>query len=140
MIQQFRRYYARQFSNLLDREDISMREMDVVLFLANNPGCDTARDVTELRGLAKSQVSAAVELLVKRGLLSRTPDGVDRRVVHLMLTERGKALGREGQKIQVACLDVLFGGLNGEETARFQTLLEKVLDHTETQLREGAAT
>ena len=117
-----------------------MREMDVVLFLTNNPGCDTARDVTELRGLAKSQVSAAVELLVKRGLLSRTPDGVDRRVVHLMLTERGKALGREGQKIQVACLDVLFGGLNGEETARFQTLLEKVLYHTDTQLREGAST
>lgn len=50
-----------------------MREMHVVLFLANHPAHDTARDVTELRGLAKSQVSAAVDLLAARELLRRQP-------------------------------------------------------------------
>ena len=63
VIQQFRRYYDRHFSELLSRTGLSMREMHVVLFLANHPAHDTARDVTELRGLAKSQVSAAVDLL-----------------------------------------------------------------------------
>ena len=63
VIQQFTRYYARQFADLLARTGLSMREMDVILFLTNNPGHDTARDVTELRGLSKSQVSAAVDLL-----------------------------------------------------------------------------
>ena len=61
VIQQFRRYYDRHFSELLSRTGLSMREMHVVLFLANHPAHDTARDVTELRGLAKSQVSAAVD-------------------------------------------------------------------------------
>ena len=53
VIQQFRRYYDRHFSELLSRTGLSMREMHVVLFLANHPAHDTARDVTELRGLAK---------------------------------------------------------------------------------------
>ena len=52
VIRQFRRYYDRQFEALLASAGLSMREMDVVLFLANNPSCDTARDVTEFRGLA----------------------------------------------------------------------------------------
>lgn len=140
VIQQFKRYYARQFTDLLARADLSMREMDVILFLANNPGHDTARDVTELRGLSKSQVSAAVDLLAERGLLDRLPDRADRRVVHLALTERGLALGRQGRQIQSACLEALFAGLTPAETARFQGLLEKVLTGAETQLREGANT
>ena len=140
VIQQFTRYYARQFADLLARTGLSMREMDVILFLTNNPGHDTARDVTELRGLAKSQVSAAVDLLAERGLLRRAPDGADRRVVHLALTETGTALAREGRRIQSACLEKLFSGLTPAETARFQELLEKVLTGAETQLREGANT
>ena len=74
VVQQFRRYYDRQFTDLLARSGLTMREMDVILFLTNNPGHDTARDVTELRGLSKSQVSAAVDLLAERGLLDRLPD------------------------------------------------------------------
>ena len=73
VIQQFRRYYDRHFSELLSRTGLSMREIHVVLFLANHPAHDTARDVTELRGLAKSQVSAAVDLLAARELLRRQP-------------------------------------------------------------------
>ena len=69
--QRFRKYCAGQFTPLLAEADLTMREVQVLLFLANNPGCDTARDLVELRGLAKSQVSQAVELLVSRGLLRR---------------------------------------------------------------------
>ena len=95
VIQQFRRYYDRHFSELLSRTGLSMREIHVVLFLANHPAHDTARDVTELRGLAKSQVSAAVDLLAARELLRRQPDKADRRVIHLALTDAGAALARE---------------------------------------------
>ena len=111
VIQQFRRYYDTHFSELLSRTGLSMREIHVVLFLANHPAHDTARDVTELRGLAKSQVSAAVDLLAARELLRRQPDKADRRVIHLALTDAGAALAREGQKLQSTCLDALFAGL-----------------------------
>ena len=137
-VQQFKRYYARQFAGVLEGTDLTMREMDVVLFLANNPRCDTAREVTELRGLAKSQVSGAVELLARKGLLRREPDPADRRVVHLSPTDGGQALAREGRQVQAACLETLFSGLTAEEAAMFQILLEKVLAAAQTQFQEEA--
>lgn len=140
VVQQFRRYYDRQFTDLLARSGLTMREMDVILFLTNNPGHDTARDVTELRGLSKSQVSAAVDLLAERGFLCRRSDQTDRRVVHLALTDQGTALARAGQRIQSACVDTLLSGLTQAEAEQFQTLLEKVLSGAETHLKEGADT
>ena len=82
----FGKYYDRQFLPLLEKTGLTIREVHVLLFLANHPGQDTARDVTELRGMAKSQVSQAVEVLAGRGLLARRADGEDRRVVHLEIT------------------------------------------------------
>lgn len=124
--QDFRRYYDRQFLPLLERTGLSMREIHVLLFLANHPEQDTARDVVEIRGLAKSQVSQAVEILTGRGVLARRTDGEDRRVIHLVITPAGKPLAREAQGIQRKCGQRLLSGLSREERARFLDLLERV--------------
>ena len=129
--QRFRRYYDRRFLPLLERTGLSMREVHVLLFLANHPGQDTAREVVECRGLAKSQVSQAVEVLTGRGILARRADGEDRRIVHLDITEAGRPLAREAQAIQAACGRRLLAGLSEEEQAVFLDLLERVLRETE---------
>ena len=133
--QRFRKYCDGQFAPLLAEADLTMREVHVLLFLANNPGYDTARDIVELRGLAKSQVSQAVELLVSRDLLRRVADGADRRVVHLEITEAGAALAARCQAIQAACGRQLLEGLKPEESAQFSRLLAKVFARAE-QLAE----
>ena len=132
--------YSRLMEPVCKKWNLTHNELDVLLFLANHPAHDTARDVTELRGLAKSQVSAAVDLLAARELLRRQPDKADRRVIHLALTDAGAALAREGQKLQSTCLDALFAGLTQSEAERFQELLEKVLTSAEVRLKEGGNT
>ena len=127
----FEKYYDRQFLPLLERTGLSMREIHVLLFLANHPGQDTAREVTELRGLAKSQVSQAVEVLTGLGILRRQADGVDRRIIHLAITEEGIPLAREAQAIQAACGRRMLAGLSEQERAGFLGLLERVLTETE---------
>ena len=127
----FGRYYDRQFLPLLERTGLSMREIHVLLFLANHPGQDTAREVTELRGLAQSQVSQAVEVLTGLGILRRQADGVDRRIIHLAITEEGIPLAREAQAIQAACGRRMLAGLSEQERAVFLGLLERVLTETE---------
>ena len=124
---QFGKFYDRQFSDFSARSGLSMREIHVLLFLVNNPAYDTARDITELRGLSKSQVSQAVELLAAEGFLQRTPDESDRRVVHLSITPAGLPLARECQSIQTACGRRLLSGLSEEEKQQFALLLETVL-------------
>lgn len=134
--QHFGKFYTKQFTPLLDRTGLSMREVHVLLFLANNPGYDTARDVAELRGLSKSQVSQAVELLAAEGLLARTPDSADRRMVHLSITPTGLPLAREAQAIQNACGRRLLAGFTPGEAALFQDLLERVLNNGNTLTEE----
>ena len=127
----FLKYYDQQFLPLLEKTGLSMREVHVLLFLANHPGQDTARDVTELRGLAKSQVSQAVEVLTDRGLLARRADGEDRRIIHLEITGEGAPLARAAQAVQAACGRRLLAGLAEEEQAVFLGLLERVLREME---------
>ncbi len=134
--QRFGKFYARQFLPLLARTGLSMREINVLLFLANHPEQDTARDVVELRGLSKSQVSQAVDLLTSRDILYRTQDQADRRVVHLAITEKGAPLAQEVQAIQAAFGRKLLEGLTEPERTEFLVLLRKVLKNTE-QLMEG---
>lgn len=136
--QQFGKFYAHQFVPLLERTRLSMREIHVLLFLANNPAYDTARDMTEFRGLSKSQVSQAVELLAAEGLLRRTPDVLDRRVIHLSITETGAPLARECQDIQAACVKRLLDGLSPAEEARLCGLLETVLNNAALLAEEAS--
>ena len=127
--QQFGKFYAYQFAPLLERTGLTMREVHVLLFLANNPDYDTARDVTLYRGMSKSQVSQAVELLCAKGLLQRTPDEADRRMVHLAITQAGQPLARECQELQERCGTRLLDGLSPEQVRQLRDLLETVLDN-----------
>lgn len=136
--QSFRRFYAGRFAGLAARTGLTMREIDVLLFLANHPGQDTAREAVELRGLSKSQVSQAVEALTRAGLLERRPDERDRRVVHLAITEAGGPLAKEAQEIQADCGGALLEGLTEEEAAYFWRLLEKLMARAETLTKEAA--
>ena len=124
---QMERYYNDCFHDLTERTNVSINELRVLLFLANNPDCDTARDVVELRGLAKSQVSQAVEQLVRRGLLERRPDDTDRRIVHLSIPEAGLPLAREAQQIQADCGRQQLTGFSPGELAQLKTLFDKMM-------------
>ena len=134
---QFGAYCGRRFAPLSQRYHLSMREIDVLLFLANNPCYDTARDITEYRGISKSQVSQAVELLAAEGILRRAVDEEDRRVVHLSVTEDGAPLARECQEIQTACGKRLLEGLSPTQQAQFSALLETVLANGEHLAEEA---
>lgn len=127
--QQFGKFYAYQFAPLLEQTGLTMREVHVLLFLANNPDYDTARDVTLYRGISKSQVSQAVDLLCAQGLLQRTPDGADRRMVHLSITPAGRPLARECQALQERCGARLLDGLAPEQVRQLRELLETVLNN-----------
>ena len=77
------RAYDHCLTPVQEASGLNRTELDVLLFLANNPAYDTAADMVRRRGLSKSHVSTTVERLVQRGLLTRSADQADRRTVHL---------------------------------------------------------
>lgn len=118
---QYTKYCSHRYTPLSLAYGLSMRELNVLLFLANHPDYDTARDITEYKGISKSQVSQAVDFLVETDYLTRRTDAEDRRVVHLRITQAGWEVARQAQDIQNQCGQAL---LEGMTEAQVQTLHE----------------
>ena len=74
--------------------------LDILLFLANNPEHNTAKDICRLRGHKPGIVSVHVERLVNDGLLERREMPGDRRQTRLICTEQAQALIERGRQVQ----------------------------------------
>ena len=59
-VTRLRRLYAQAMDPVCRRFGLTANEMGVLLFLANNPQYTRAADIVNVRGIAKSHVSAAV--------------------------------------------------------------------------------
>lgn len=118
--------YEKQFEPLLQLCSLSQLQVDVLLFLANNPEYDTAQSVCTLRGLAKSNVSKGVDGLVRQGLLERQTDPENRRMVHLKLTGKAMPIVREGIACQEKFSKILLQGISQPELEKAQELFSKI--------------
>ena len=78
-VQHYKKYHATRFEAASVQYGLNQLEIDILLFLHNNPDCRTASDICRYRGLAKSNVSAAVERLRARGVLTVSPAPDNRR-------------------------------------------------------------
>lgn len=121
-----KRRYAREMAPVLEKWQLNSMELDVLLFLGNNPGYDTASDMVQLRQLTKSHVSKAVESLTGKGLLSQQRDSLNRRRVHLLLLPAAQPVLAAGQQAQQRFVDALTRGFSQEDKARMQHMLEMI--------------
>ena len=66
--------YDSMLKPVCDHYRLTLIEANIISFLQNNPGKDTAGDIAELRMLSKGNVSQAVESLIQKALLQRQQD------------------------------------------------------------------
>ena len=88
--------YSRLMEPVCKRWNLTHNELDVLLFLANNPVHDTATDIVEVRHLTKSHVSASVKTLQARGYLQRVFLDGNHKTVHLRLTPAAGPVVEQG--------------------------------------------
>ena len=70
---------------------------DILMFLANNPDCTTARDIVEIRKIKANLVSVNVDRLVQEGYLERRAVAGDRRKTQLLCTEKAQPVIARGR-------------------------------------------
>lgn len=121
--------YSRCLDPVCRRFQLTQNELAVLLFLHNNPGRDRAADIVSCRGIAKSHVSLAVSHLEKRGILSRQFDPSDRRACHLVLTQAGEDIAREGHTRQRQFFEALYAGISPEEREQMRVVSLKIMDN-----------
>jgi DNA-binding MarR family transcriptional regulator len=94
----------------------------------------TLGDVASFLRVSNAAASKAVDRLVWRGLLRRTEDRKDRRVVHLRLTQPGQRLLTAYENARQRKLQSIFVQFPPEELRRTSELLDRlsadIVDHT----------
>ena len=93
---------------------------DILLFLANNPGCGTAGEICRMRALKPAIVSFHIDRLVSEGFLLRQPVPEDRRKTALVLTPKAAPAVEQGRALQKAFAERLAEGLSAEDLAHFR--------------------
>jgi len=121
--------YARYLEPVCREWGLTRNELDVILFLANNPALDRAVDIVTRRGLSKSHVSLSVSTLESKGLLLRQEDETDRRTVHLKLTPQALRAAEAGREAQRAFFDRIHAGISPEEIAVWRSMGEKISEN-----------
>ena len=130
------KFYEFSMKPVENRFELSHMETEILAFLHNNPGLDTASDIVELRMFKKGNVSQAAENLCKRGLLSRQRDPDDRRKSHLHITEAAQDILEEIENARLAFQTRLFSGFSEEELSLFQSLNSRLFDNALAGLEE----
>lgn len=120
--------YNRRIEETAHRLGLAKPEADVLLFLANNPQYNTARDVVQYRGFSKTYVSRSVESLVRQGLLTTVQSAADRRVQYLHLTERAALPVNLLRQTQKEFFHFLTEDLTDQEAAVLERVFHSV-DH-----------
>ena len=114
------KYYDVLRRRVCKTHGLSQTEFDVLAFLCNNPGLDTARDIVELRRIPKSNVSVAVDSLMQKNLLQRYPDAKDRRRIHLQPTVSAQAVLSDVQSVLPQFMACAFDGFTDQEIRQFE--------------------
>ncbi len=128
--------YAKCVGDVCVRHGITRMELDILLFLANNPRYDTATDIVEVRYLAKSQVSVSIKLLEDRGFLRKEYAEGNKKTLHLIICEDARTLLEDGRAAQKRFFEILFRGFSAEDAAQMKQFTDRIRDNIDNCLKE----
>jgi DNA-binding MarR family transcriptional regulator len=129
--------------------DLSLAQLKVLSHLyelpvpvaGEEPRLLAVKDVAEQLGISLPAASRAIEPLVKRRLVLRNEDPLDRRVKRVRLTARGEAAVGRLLATRVASIEAMLEGFTESERDKLAAALEEILARPEVSrfcLRKGA--
>ena len=128
--------YAALCKPLCQKLKIPQTAFDILMFLANNPECNTARDIVEIRHIKANLVSVNVDRLVQEGYLERRTVAGDRRKTKLVCTEQAQPIVERGRRLQEQLVEALFSGV-GEELRQAFNQTVQIMGRNLDSILEG---
>jgi DNA-binding MarR family transcriptional regulator len=127
--------YEGMLRPVCEQYGLSLIEANIISFLHNNPGRDTANDIVELRMLAKGNVSQAVESLIRKSLIQRRQDQQDRRKIHLSLLPEALPITQAVEVARAQFHDEIFQGLSPREEERFVEVNRQIMENAQGAMK-----
>lgn len=114
------------------KHHITRTELDILLFLANNPEYDTATDIIEVRRLAKSHVSTSIKALEQADFLKKHYLPGNKKTAHLSVCRKASPLILDGRQAQEHFFQVMFEGLNKED----MQMMQRCFSHIHSNIKK----
>lgn len=128
--------YSKCVNSVCVNYNITRMELDILLFLANNPHYDTATDIIEVRYLSKSQVSASIKLLEKGGFLRKEYKKGNHKTAHLVICEAASDIIADGKAAQEKFLALMLKGFTKEEITAMKQYTNHIWENIDSFLKE----
>lgn len=126
--------YSQCIESVCEKHGLTRMELDILLFLANNPQFDTASDIVERRHLAKSHVSTSIKSLEQKGFLTKSHTASNRKTIHLTIGAAASHAISDGQAAQDDFIAILFRGFTEKDRRKLQDTLLKISENVSDYL------
>lgn len=132
----FKKIYDQSLEPVCKKYQLTRMELDILLFLANNPGYDTAKDIIERRRLTKSHVSMSLKDLERRELVQKEYYPGNQKTAHLKLSSASVQMVSEGQQAQKKFFQTVFHDFNPEDVSRMESYFDRMRKNMQNALKE----
>ncbi|MBH0171479.1 MarR family winged helix-turn-helix transcriptional regulator [Fictibacillus sp. 18YEL24] len=112
-------------TRMTDGEPHSFRQINLLLILLKRKDMNISEIAYEM-DVSPPSISALTEKLIKKELIQRTHNQVDRRIVTVNLTEKGMFLARDLKNKQKKIINQIETSLTKEELFTFVDLLDRI--------------
>jgi DNA-binding MarR family transcriptional regulator len=94
-------------------------------------------ELSRKTGLAKTTLTGMLDRMESVGLIIRAADRADRRQIRISLTEEARALQGAYDDVSTQMNEIYYAGFTGEEIARFEEALGRILNNLMKKERES---
>jgi len=118
-------WLSEKISSIFEEWDITPRQFNILRILRGEGKPLSTLQIRQRMLDKMSDTSRIVDRLLKKGLVRKTPNGEDRRLVDVVITSKGRKLLEKIDPFEEAA-DKIMTGLTVEETSTLNTLLDKL--------------
>ena len=111
--------------------ELTFTQFKALMLLAHEPEELSVKDVSERLGISFPAASRAVEPLVKRGIVERADDPLDRRVKRVRTTRQGDRLVERLIATRIKSFEQLLDGFSVTERRKLGDALDEILARPE---------
>jgi DNA-binding MarR family transcriptional regulator len=129
VIELLTRHFAELETKALQESGLGELSMKQIVYLDTVAALDrpTFTDLANRLGVSKPSVTAIIGRLIQKGYVEKIPSNEDRRVSHIVLTEKGRSLSSAHQNFHRKIARHFAGALDAAEMHQLGQLLYKAL-------------
>ena len=109
-----------------EKYKLTQNEVEVLIFLYNNPELNTSKDIVKYRWTSKSLVCKSVRSLLDNEYLDPAADYDDGRVMRLIMPEKTREIAKDLAEKEKEFYDLIFAGITDKEMAAIRGFAERL--------------